>query len=239
MNIYGKIVDNNGNLVSSKLSINSTTTSSQNFPVVTALDENDTHAPGGFVVAFLSELSTNNNTFLVKFRVFNSDGTAAGAEVDVTSTNDASVSSISDGLLSIDSLEGGGFVLSFYRNYEADTSLYNQSDNIIALTSDTTAVISVGGLDNNNNTITVQSVTRRFLVGEEISIASSVSGVGTVIEKVKSVTYPTASTAVITLDTGYKQVSAYAYPSNASSAGDNTWSIKVNTSDLFEDRERS
>lgn len=238
MNIYGKIIDNNGNLTTNKLSINSTTTRSQNFPVVTALDENDPFAPGGFVVAFLTELSTNNNIFTVKFRVFNSDGTAAGSEVNVTTTSDASVSSISDGLLSIDSLEGGGFVLSFYRNYEADTSLYNQSDNIIALTSATTAVISVGGLNNTNNTITVQSVTRRFLIGEEIQIASSVSGVGNVIEKVKSVTYPTSSTAVITLDTGYKQVSAYSFPSNATSSGDANWSSKINTTELYEDRER-
>ena len=43
MNIYGKIVDNSGNLVSSKLSINSTTTRSQNFPVVCGLDANDPH----------------------------------------------------------------------------------------------------------------------------------------------------------------------------------------------------
>lgn len=238
MNIYGKIVDNSGNLVSSKLSINSTTTRSQNFPVVCALDSKDPHAPGGFVVAFLTELSTDINTFVVKFRVFNSDGTAAGSEVEVTTTTDASVSSISDGLLSIDGIEGGGFVLSFYRNYESDTSLYNQSDNITALTSGTTAVISVGGLNNTNNTITVQSVTRRFLIGEEIQIASSVAGVGNVVEKVKSVTYPTASTAVITLDTGYKQISAYSFPSNSTDNGDSNWISKVNTSDLYEDRER-
>ena len=77
MNIYGKIVDNSGNLVTSKLSINSTTTRSQNFPVVCGLDAKDPHAPGGFVVAFLTELATNINTFVVKFRVFNADGTLA------------------------------------------------------------------------------------------------------------------------------------------------------------------
>ena len=92
MNIYGKIIDNNGNLVSSKLSINSTTTRSQNFPVVIGLDEDDPNVPGGFVVVFLTELSTNNNNFVVKFRVFNANGTAYGSEVSVTTTSDASVS---------------------------------------------------------------------------------------------------------------------------------------------------
>jgi len=239
MNIYGKIIDNSGNLVTSKLSINSTTTRSQNFPVVAALSDSDSTASGGFVVAFLSELSTDNNTFIVKFRVFNSDGTAVGNEVNVTTTDDASVSSISDGLLSIDSLEDGGFVLSFYRNYEADTSLYNQSDNITAVSSSTTAVISVGGLDNTNNTITLQAVTGRFLLGEEIRIASSVAGVGIVIEKISSVTYPTPSTAIITLNTGYKQVSAYSFPSNALSSSDAVWISKINTSTLYEDSQRS
>lgn len=239
MNIYGKIIDNNGNLVSSKLSINSTTTRSQNFPVVIGLDEDDPNVPGGFVVAFLTELSTNNNNFVVKFRVFNANGTAYGSEVSVTTTSDASVSSISDGLLSIDSLDNGGFVLSFYRNYEADTSLYNQSDNIIGITSSTTAVISVSGLDNTNNTITVQSITGRFLQGEEISITSSVAGVGTVLERVKSVTYPTASTAIITLDTGYKQISAFSFPSNATAVGNANWTVRVNTNLLFEDNDRA
>ena len=76
------------------------------------------------------------------------------------------------------------------------------------------------------------------MVGEEIQIASSVAGVGNVVEKVKSVTYPTASTAVITLDTGYKQVSAYSFPGNATDSGDATWVSKVNTSALYEDRDR-
>lgn len=239
MNIYGKIIDNSGNLVSSKLSINSTTTRSQNFPVVIGLDSDDAHAPGGFVVAFLTELSTNNNTFVVKFRVFKSDGTAFGSEVSVTSTSDASVSSISDGLLSIDSLVDGDFVLSFYRNYEADTALYNDSDNIIGTTSSTTAVIKGGGRNNTDNTIAVLSVTGRFLQGEELSISSSVGGVGTVIEKIKSVTYPTAGTAVITLDTGYKEISAYSFPSNATSSSNANWSSKVSTNILFEDNDRA
>ena len=92
-------------------------------------------------------------------------------------------------------------------------------------------------LDNANNTITVQSVTGRFLLGEEIQISSSVAGVGTVIEKVKSVTYPTASTAIITLDTGYKQVSLLIHflvmlLIMVMIIGES----KVNTSGLFEDK---
>tara|TARA_B100000575_G_scaffold84246_1_gene66437 strand:- start:618 stop:6194 length:5577 start_codon:yes stop_codon:yes gene_type:complete len=239
MNIYFKIIDNNGNLLISKTQANTTTTRSQNFPAIAALSDNDPNSAGGFVIGFLSEMSTDDNRFTVKFRVFNSNGSAYGSEVNVTTTSDASISSISDGLLSMESVYDGGFLISFYRNYEADTSFYNDSDNIIGSISGTTGTIKSGGRDNTNNIIQLRSLSGRLLQGEEIVISSSVSGIGNVTEKILSITYDTESTANITLDTGYKQVSIYKFNSNATSVDNAVWISKANSSKLYEDADRS
>lgn len=237
MDIYGQIVDNNGNMVGSNFIVNTTTARSQNFPFVAALSKDDPTAPNGFVVAFMTELSTDDNKFTINFRVFNSSGTGINSDVAVTTTSDANVSSISDGLISASGLKDGGFLLSFYRNYEADTSLYNNSDNLIGNTSSASGVIS--SKDNTNNTISLNAVSGRFLEGEEITITSSILGVGTIVEKILSVTFPSSTTAVITLDTGHKQISGYRFNSNATSSSDVIWTKRINTKLMYEDLDRA
>lgn len=235
-NIYAKIVDVNGN-IGDIISVNTTTTLSQNFPYVASLSSRDPYVPGGFVVVFMNEFSTDDNRYNIVFRVFTADGTAYGNEVFVTSAGDIADSSISDGLVSAFGLPDGGFLLSFYRNYEADTTLYNLSDNITGLTSGAIGVLATK--NNSTNTLTLNAVSGRFLEGEEIQITSSVPNVDTIIEKILTATFPTSTTATLVLDTKHKEVRGYRFNSNASSATDAVWSKRLNTKLMFEDAERA
>lgn len=235
-NIYSKIVNVNGN-IGDIISVNTTTTFSQNFPYVAALSARDSYVPGGFVVVFMNEFSTDDNRYNIVFRVFTADGTAYGNEVFVTSEGNIADSSISDGLVSASGLPDGGFLLSFYRNYEADTSLYNLSDNITGLTSGAVGVLSTK--NNTTNTLSLNAVSGRFLEGEEIQITSSVPNVDTIIEKILTVTFPTSTTATLVLDTKHKEVRGYRFNSNASAATDSIWSKRLNTKLMYEDADRT
>lgn len=239
-NIYGKIVDSNGNvgsLINGGNPVNETTDRSQNFPYVAALSDRDPHVPGGFVVAFMNEFSSDDDRYNIVFRVFQADGTAYGSQVLVTSSGAIADSSISDGLVSVHGLPEQGFLLTFYRNYEADTTLYNNSDNVIGLTSGAIGVIS--SKNNTTNNITLISVSGRFLEGEEISITSSVAGIDTIIEKILTVTFPTSTTASITLDTKHKEVRGYRFNSNATDPSDAIWTKRLNTKLMYEDSDRA
>lgn len=230
-NIYGQIIDNNGNLVGSRISID-TNIRSQNFPSVTALSSSDPTAPGGFVVGYMTELSSDDDRFTINFRVFDYEGTPINTPVLVTEPGDTGNSSISDGLVSVDSLPSGGFIIFFYRNYEADTSLYSDSTNVEGLTSSASGIIY--RRDNTRNFIVVISVSGTFLEGEEISI---VDGSGTYIEKIKDILVGVGN-VVLYLSTDHKEVYAYRFNSDATLVTDAVWGKRINTSLMYEDKDR-
>jgi hypothetical protein len=174
----------------------------------------------------------------------NSNGTAHSAQIPITSVGNASYSSISDGLLSVAEVNlrevntaygNGGFLMAFYRNYQADVSLYAVGDNVVGELSGATATVS--NLDGTNRIITVEDVSNRLLVGEEIIITSSVTD-SNIVEKILAIDYLTTTTANITLDIGSKNVVAYRFLSNLTQTSDAIWDIQVNTSPMFSDADR-
>ena len=72
--------------------------------------------------------STSDPVYSISARVFNSSGTATTGEIAITTNTDTNVS---DGLVSVAEIKNnnvngtnGGFLLSFYRSYQANTNLY-------------------------------------------------------------------------------------------------------------------
>ena len=238
--IYGKIIDDSGNFIGGILQISPTTTFSRNFPFVAGLPSDDTYTPNGFVVGYMSALdSTSDPVYSISSRVFNSSGTATTSEISITTNTNTNVS---DGLVSVAEIKNnnvngtnGGFLLSFYRSYQANTNLYAIGNPLSGLTSSTSS--SILDLNYSAKQIILDDDNSVFLVGEEISIVSSVGSVGTVIEKINAITYA-SSNIVITLDTGSRSIDTYRFNSNLSSSSDALWTKQVNTSPLYNDTER-
>ena len=246
-NIYGRIIGDDGTFVSNVFQINTISSPfSRQYPYVVGLPSNDSYNPNGFVVGYMCATSTlAKPQYTISLSVFDSNGTIISIppEIAITSITD-SASNISDGLLSLaeinnNSVNGvnGGFIMTFYRNYLADTNLFQPSDQVLGLTSGATATIQ--NLNASLRQITLQNASNRFLISEEIQISSTVLGVGIIIEKIKTITFSsTLTSAVITLDTGSNNIVAYRFNANLTSSADAIWTEKVNTSPLYNDLER-
>ena len=231
-NVYGQLIDNNGNLVGSRIDID-TSARAQVFPYVAALSDDDSSASGGFVVTYMTELSTDDDRYSINFRVYTSAGTALNSAVAVTSVGSVSNSGMSDGLVSASGLTDGGFLMTFYRNYEADTSLYNDNTNVTGVTSGASGIIDARY--NTDNIITLRAISGNFLGGEEISIVDSGD---TFTEKITTVTSLTTTTANITLSTAHKEVYGYRFNSNATSVDNAVCGKRINTTLMYEDEGR-
>lgn len=242
--INGIIIGDDSSIITSKFQINAVSPYSRNYPYVAGLPSDDPYYPNGFVVGYMTAIdSTPDPRYTISIRIFNYNATASSAEIPITSVGDQVYSSISDGLLSISEVSqnlvngaNGGFVMSFYRSYQADTTLYNLNDQVSGNLSGATATISY--LDPTIRLISLQNVSSRFLVGEEITIISTVNNVGNIIEKIAAITFTSTTTADITLDVGSKDVMAYRFNSNVTAASQALWNIQVNTSPLYNDLDR-
>ena len=243
--VYGCIITDNGTL-GGRFQVSAPSANNANFPYPTGLPANDAYVPNGFVVGLMTAVDTTPDPrYTIAVRVMNPNGTPYSAQIPITSVGSTTYSSISDGLLSIAELNlnevnstygNGGFVMAFYRNYQADVSLYNVGDNLVGELSGATATIQA--LDGVNRVITVEDVSNRLLVSEEIQITSSVPNVGNIIEKIAAIQYLTNTTANITLDIGSKNVVAYRFLSNLTQTSNAIWNTQVNTSLLYADTDR-
>ena len=247
--IQGRIMYSNGNFITSKFQISPIgALTSRNYPYIAGLPSNDPYAPNGFVVGYMVKLDTDpDSRYTISISIFNEDGTPYSNEIAITSIGDGSLdySSISDGLVSLSEINlnlvnpnavNGGFVISFYRNYQADTTLYNVNDNVLGSTSGASALIDT--TDPVNRIIYLKYISNRFLVGEEIAISSTVPNVFNPVEKIAAITFTSINTGYITLDTGYRSVVAYKYNSNVSVNTDAIWTVEVNTTTLYQDLDR-
>ena len=258
--IYGKILDSYGNTVTggSKFQINNTGPTnpySNNYPYVAGLPSSDSYYPNGFVVSYMTATSAiADPRYTITMRVLAVNPATKSAEIPITYQSGNIFSNISDGLVSVAEISKhnvnkntnttqntryGNFLLSFYRSYQADTSLYNIGDNVSGVISGATATISA--LYPSQRIITLQNVSSSFLVAEEIEIVSSNVSVGNIIEKIAGVSFTsniTTSFANITLDIGSKDVLSYCFQSNVSSVSDAVWKLQVNTSPLYNDIDR-
>ena len=251
--IYAAIIgdDNNSTTIKTKYQINVTSPYSRNYPYVVGLPSDDTYYPNGFVVGYMTAFdSSTDPRYTIALRVFNSSYLPApSGEIPITSVGSIAYSSISDGLLSIaeinkhivngninpNFLNLGSFILTFYRNYQADASLYAIDDSVTGLLSGSTA--SILNIFPSQRKITLKNLSNRFLVSEEIEITSSIT-TGNTIEKIAAIEFLSDTTANITLDTGSKDVIAYSFKSNITQSSNAIWTIQVNTSPLYTDLDR-
>jgi hypothetical protein len=245
--VKGLVISDEGVVVANKFIISASSATNSNYAYVAGLPDDDAHIPNGFAVGYMTAVdNTPDPRYTIAVRIMNPNGTPYSSEIPITAVGNSAISSISDGLLSLSEINmqqvnatygNGGFVLTFYRNYQADTSLYNVGDPVIGITSGATA--SISALDGPNKVITLQNVANRFLVDEEIEIYSSVPTVGTIIEKIFTLNFLTLTTANVSLDNGNKNVVAYRFESNLAQTSDAIWEIQVNTSPLFADLDRA
>ena len=254
--IKGCIISDTGTLITNKLNISdiiSNTTKHAKFPYVAGLPKNDKYLPSGFAVGYMVAVDTTADPrYTVSLRVMNPNGTpsiASPNEIAITAEGSITISSISDGLLSLAELNlqqvnpnnngngNGGFIITFYRNYQADLTLYTIGDPVIGKLSGATA--SISAIDTINKIITLQNISNRFLISEEIEIFSSIEGVNKVIEKIATITFTTDTTGTIILDTGSKSVVAYRFNSNLTSSANALWNIQINTTLLYTDTDRA
>ena len=251
-NIFSCIIndDSNNIIINTIIQINKNIPApvvSRAFPFVIGLPSNDTYNPNGFVVAYMKAI--NNNTdpqYTISLRVFNSNSIATSDEIAITNINTNEYSNISDGLVSLAEInnnnvngKNGGFVITFYRSYLADTSLYKIGDVVRGVISGATARIK--SLFPSLKQITIENLSNRFLVSEEIRIASTIPDIGNIIEKISAITFnSTTNEATITLDIGSKNIEAYRFNSNLTSFNNSLWTSSpvVNTSLLYTDLDR-
>ena len=251
LNIFGCIIDDDSDK-GTIFSINPSTPSvSRNFPFVIGLPSNDTYTPNGFVVAYMTAVNQDPDPqYTISLRVFNSNGTPTTPEIAITSISNNQYSNISDGLVSLAEINNnnvnsvnGGFIITFYRSYLADTSLYTGGDTVEGLISGGTArIASFPTIQPNPSTrqIIISNISNRFLISEEILIRSSIPNNGNIIEKIAEITYDLIlNQATITLDIGSKNIEAYRYNSNLTSTNNALWVSQVNTSPLYNDLDRS
>ena len=250
--IKGCIISDTGALITNKLNISDivgNTTKHAKFPYVAGLPTNDKYLPSGFAVGYMVAVDTTADPrYTVSLRVMNPNGTPSidsPNEIAITAEGSSTISSISDGLLSLAELNlqqvnpnnndngNGGFIITFYRNYQADLTLYTIGDPVIGKLSGATA--SISAIDTINKIITLQNISNRFLISEEIEIFSSIEGVNKVIEKIAAITFTTDTTGTITLDIGSKSVVAYRFNSNLTSSASALWNIQINTTLLYTD----
>ena len=220
------------------------------YAYVAGLPNDDATVPNGFVVGYMIAVDNSiDPRYTIAVKIMNSDGTPYSNEIPITIVGNSAISSISDGLLSVAEINlhqvnsvlgNGGFIITFYRNYQADTSLYQNGDIVMGLTSGATATIfaiyTINTIDGAKQILTLKDVSNRFLEFEEIQIKSMLSLVNTIIiEKIADIEFLSLNTANITLDMGNKNVVAYRFKSDMTLTSDAIWQIQVNTSELFAD----
>lgn len=234
-NIYAVIINTSGTIVTTISPVNNIHTYSINYPWVSGLSKSDPYFPGGFVISYLKELSTSDDRYKLAFKVFSYDAASYGTEVNI-STNSV-INSISDGLQTMDYIPDGGFVLSYYQNYNSNSSYYNEGDNVLASSSNVYCILGNVSVST-SNVIPVINYSGKFVIGEEITIDSSVFGAGNITEKIANVVYNTSNTANITLDNGHKCVRTLRFESNATNSNNATFNQIVSTTQLYPDIDR-
>ena len=245
--VYAAIISDEGAIVQTRIQFSYNDPPpiySRSYPYVAGLAADDDNLPGGFVCAYMKAVDlTVDPRYTIVLRTANSNCTAVSQEIPITETGSNAYSSISDGLLSVAEINNhlvnqpnGGFVMSFYRNYLADATLYNVGDPVSGDISGATA--NILDLYPAERTIKLQNISNRFLEEEQITIVSSNIAVGNIIEKIQAITFLSNTTANIVLDNGSKNVVAYRFNSNLTSANDALWNFQVNTSPLYTDQDR-
>jgi hypothetical protein len=193
-NIYAQKITRLGNISGSEVQVNSVITYSQNYPIITGLSSNDDTVPGGFVVAFMSEYD-DDGAYDIKYRIFN-------ASMQAQNVSDVSVTggtSKTHGRVNIVALADGGFALTYFQSYFANTSNYEDGETINTSTDGTTAVIA--GINSDYPTkLHVTNISPGGLFHVDALVTGYNSGN---VEQVESVS---STSSIFTLASGDKEI---------------------------------
>jgi hypothetical protein len=221
------------------------------YPRICALMHSDPFYPGGFVIAWLAsdyaidDGDVANGRYFIKVGIYTADYTSATPPFIIMGRdmNAHIVRSMSLGRHSICSygdLKGttrrdGGFLIAYYENYDPQPANYNTSDNMSASISKAFAILGNPLAPGDVAILPVVNYTAPFVIGEEITIASSVPNIGTVIHRISAIAYTSSTTALLTLDMGYRAICAVKFASNATAYANNLFNIAVNADALYQE----
>jgi hypothetical protein len=235
IDIYFQVVTRTGNLSGGETKVNTTTFNTQTYPAVASISSNDANIPGGFVICYMSEYSSQSNVYDIMYQQYNSAGIAYGSEVTITSGAPKTY-----GRASIEGMYGGGFVISYNEAYYGDSSKLTyidggDQDALTGITSGASGVLS--GIDVNYPTIIKVTVNSgRFLDGEDFT--TSLSGRTEKIESISitsSIYTLAAGDIEITLSRDIKVIKASKYSTSSSTP---VYTINsVNTTPIKDDEE--
>jgi hypothetical protein len=192
-NVYAQKVTRLGNLSGAETQINSTTTYSQNYPVVAGLSADDATVSGGFVVAFMSEYD-DDGAFDIKYRIFTS-AMVAHNSVDVSVTSGTTKTY---GRCNILGLDDGGFTITYFSNYYADVTNYDDGETVTS-SDGTTAVIEEIN-SSYRNKLHVTTISPGGLFHTDALVTGSNTGN---VEQVESVS---STSTIFTLASGDREI---------------------------------
>jgi hypothetical protein len=186
---YLKILSFNGNTIIEDTRVNTTTSLAQSYPDVSGFEPTDPTVPSGLVVAFMNEYDTGVSDIRYQLCVFDSSTvTKVGNEVVVSKT-ESNISlnpSKTFGRVSVMTLREQGFIISYNRSYNGNSSKLTIGDTITGMTSG--GVVSLLAVDPDYPTkIKVQILSGQLLTGEEFT-----TNLSNRIEKIETISTTTS-----------------------------------------------
>lgn len=252
------IINSSGNVVTASTTLTSDTGIDYIYPSVGRLSAKDPNYPGGWVVAYMKQVYTNDPRYQLVYKVANAVGSSITDERNITTTGVSGAGdlfgnsdvSLSDGLPEVIGLSDsqarlvGGFLVGYQTNYSASVNYSTIAGsavrNITGVSSTAEANLIDASIDGTTGvqTLVVDSTNGTFLEGEQIYL---VADEGFLVEKIETATID-GSNVNIVLSQDPKDIRLAKYSTvnlGTSSYNNLLWRQTVNTTGLVLDEERA
>ena len=261
-NIKYVILDQYGNIIRSQKAVSTVTNNlNHTYPFICSLNASDanTKYAGGFVIAYMKEVFSQDKRYQVVYKVFTADGKLNTPEHEVTTTGEAGEVgflnadfNLSDSRISLISLPrniaitDGGFMIAYQTNFSSSVPFVtNPTRNVKGVSSNAIGTLGSSIIDPNTgiHTIVINRTNGTFLDGELIYLQSTISGqTDYFLEKIETVTTVIENgfrKSTITLSKDPKEIVIARYTTSNidnSNPSNLVYRKKVNTSTLVNDR---
>jgi hypothetical protein len=164
-----------------------------------------------FIISYMADLILPYIGAQILFRISNS-ATATDEQILIHQTHEntpiTTISTIAHAVAAIPN--SNSFMIAYSQNYTPNTNYYNTGDNLLSISTNTSAVIDTLASEFPLQ-LPVLNYSGLFTIGEELAIDSSVTDVGTLILKINNVIYNSPISATLYLASGAKCISTNYY----------------------------
>jgi hypothetical protein len=263
-NIKYVILDSRCNIIRSEKPVtaaNISTGLNYTYPFVCALNANDknTKYAGGFVIAYMKEVFSQDNRYQIVYKVFTADGRQNTPEHQITTTGETGEVgflntdfNLSDSRISLVTvprnvaITDGGFMIAYKTNFSSSVPFVtNPTRNVKGVSSSAIGTLGTSVIDavTGTHTITVNRTNGTFLDGELIYLQSTINGqTDFFLEKIETVTTVINNgfrTSTIILSKDPKQVIVARYTTldiDSNNPNNLVYRTQINTTTLVNDR---